>query len=275
MSGVEGAQLSPDRVGPLLRAATWRLVGGGATGSTNDDARALAQAGDPGAVAVLATSQTKGRGRFDRGWDSPGGGVYASVLLRPDSAPDLVSALPLAAGLGIARGLGRLGAGPAGSLRLKWPNDLRVAGRKLCGVLAESSVSAARLEWVVVGFGVNVVRPGGGAASVGSPAADPGLHAAYLSDVLGVAVDLAAVAAAALDGLADALAVFERSGFGPLVEEYTRLSDLVGKRVTVRGASGAVVAEGVVTGFDADGRLLLSGDRGSATVSAGEVTLRD
>jgi BirA family biotin operon repressor/biotin-[acetyl-CoA-carboxylase] ligase len=275
VSALQGAGLSPDRVGRLLRVATWRLVGGGATGSTSDDAKALARAGDPGGVVVLATSQTAGRARFDRGWDSPDGGVYASVFLRLDTAPDRAGALPLAAGLGIARGLGRLGAGPAGPIRLKWPNDLRVADSKLCGVLVESSVSAGRLEWIVVGFGINVVRPAGGAGPAGPSAADPGLHVAHLSDVLDIGVDLAAVAAAALDGLADSLAAFERCGFGPLLEEYTRLSDLVGERVTVRGAAGAVVAEGVVTGFDADGRLLLSGDRGSASVSAGEVTLRD
>ena len=166
MSGGGDGPLSPQRVEPLLRAATWRLVGGASTGSTNDDAKALARSGDPGNVAVLAIEQTQGRGRFDRDWDSPRGGVYASVVLRPDIAPDRVGAIALAAGLGIARGLDRMGVRAGGEIRLKWPNDLRVGGRKLCGVLTESAMAAGRVEWVVIGFGINVQRPVGRSAGV-------------------------------------------------------------------------------------------------------------
>jgi BirA family biotin operon repressor/biotin-[acetyl-CoA-carboxylase] ligase len=273
--------LAPERVGPLLvgtAAEGWRLLGGGVTGSTQDDARALAGLADPGGpadpasfvpVAVLAERQTTGRGRFDRSWESPTGGVYFSALVRPVLAIEAAPALPLAAGLGIARGLEAVFADGL-AITLKWPNDLRVSGAqgaatraKLAGVLAESAVSGGHLAWVVIGCGINVVAPG-------SPA--PG--AAYLADILGERPAAARVAAAAIAGLAEALDTLALVGFTGLAGEYTARSDIIGAEVTVRDAGGRPVASGVVSGFDEAGRLVLSADGRIVTVAAGEVTLR-
>ena len=111
-------------MGPLLARRFFpRIEGGQSTGSTNDDARELAVAGAPEGTVVLAREQRSGRGRLGRAWSSPPGGVYASIVLRPEvETPDAI-VLPLVVGLGVACGLDTLGVQSS----LKWPNDVLVA----------------------------------------------------------------------------------------------------------------------------------------------------
>lgn len=258
----------PEEVAPLLDSAIWAdLRGGGETGSTNDDAKALARAGAPEGTVVLAARQTAGRGRFARAWSSPPGGLYLSVVLRPPLPLPEASPLPLAVSLGVARGLRSLGVPAA----LKWPNDVVLpaggaAPGKLAGVLLEVSAEADALEWVVAGIGVNVRRPAGG-----SPFPD----AAYAEDALGgAAPPLAAVAAAALDGVGGAYLAFLAGGFEQLAGEYEARWVLGGREVRVSDARGGVVAEGTAAGVDGCGRLMVDGPRGRTSVSTGEVTLR-
>ena len=102
-------------------------------GSTNDAMKDRARAGAPAWSAVVASRQTTGRGRQGRAWLSPEGNLFLSVLLRPALALDRAGMLPLAAGVAAAEAAGEWGV----DARLKWPNDLMVAGRKLGGVLVE------------------------------------------------------------------------------------------------------------------------------------------
>jgi BirA family biotin operon repressor/biotin-[acetyl-CoA-carboxylase] ligase len=256
----------PYEVAPLLGSSAWGpLLGGGVTGSTNDDARELARNGAPDGTVVLASAQTRGRGRLGRHWDSPRGGVYLSMLLRPDVAPAEAGVLPLVVGLGVARGLESLGA----RVGLKWPNDVWMLGApgvsrgKVAGVLLESMIEGERLAWVVAGVGVDVRAEG---------AASPG--AAYLELLPGGAPPLAVVAAAVLDGVAEVAERFEAGGFAAVAGEYSLRSVLTGEDVTVSDASGRPIAAGRVTGVDESGRLVLEGADGSHALSAGDVTLR-
>lgn len=248
----------PEAVAPLLAHELWvRCEGGEALGSTNDEAKRLARAGASEGTAVVAARQTGGRGRFGRVWESPPGGAYVSCLLRPPLSPAEVAPLALVVAVGAARGLASLGL-EAG---IKWPNDLECDGRKLGGILLEMAAEADRVDWVVAGCGVNVVAPG---------------HAR------GVAVRehvpqarVAEVAAAVLDGIAGAYREYLASGFASAAREYAARATLTGKRVTVRDAAGEQVADGVVTGIDAAGALLLETNGRTRPVHAGEVTLRD
>lgn len=243
-----------------LRDALWSLVGGAyETGSTNDDARALARAGAREGTVVVAAAQTAGRGRFDRTWHSPPGGAYVSAVLVPQMAPAEVGPLPLVVALGIAQGLATLGV----DVELKWPNDIYLHGKKLVGILVEMSAESDRVSWVVAGFGLNVDRP-----------ADAPASAAYLSDVLPHA-NASVAAAAALDGLADAYRRWTGGGFAPLRPEYEARAMLSGRSVVVRDAMGGVRAQGVVAGIDDSGRLLIADGETTVPVVAGEVTLRD
>lgn len=250
----------PTEVGRLLSSPLWGpLSGGGTTASTNDDCKTLARRGAGEGTVVLASEQTGGRGRLGRRWSSPPGGVYFSALLRPPLPAADVAPLSLVAGVGLARGLAALGV----ETSLKWPNDVLLEGRKLAGVLLEMSAEAEAVEWLVVGCGVNVKRT--------QKLPDT---AAVLADVSQPAPGLAAVAAACLDGLADAYIDFRRGGFAALHAEYEGRACLTAADVTVSDASGAVRAAGRVAGVDESGRLIVEGPDGPHALSAGEVTLR-
>ena len=125
--------------------------------STLDVAHELAAEGAPSGTLVLAEVQTAGRGRQGRRWDSPrGAGVWLSVLLRAASPP-AGGSLAIRSGLAIIEALTAVA--PVLGPRLKWPNDIMVAGRKAGGVLCEARWSGESLGWIAVGVGINVQGP--------------------------------------------------------------------------------------------------------------------
>ena len=126
----------------------------GETGSTNDDALAAARGGAECGSVFLADHQTKGRGRRGKTWlAEPGRSLLFSIVLRPEGASSLVSALTLAVGLGVRAALAASVPTPLG---VKWPNDVLAGRRKLAGILCEGQFDGARLQAVVLGIGINV-----------------------------------------------------------------------------------------------------------------------
>jgi len=248
----------PFEVYPLLHEEDCDLYGGRETGSTNDDAKALAAQGAPDKTVVLASRQLAGRGRLGRTWTSPEGGLYLSIVLRPQASVSQMSSLSLLVGLGLLNGLRKLGVQDAS---LKWPNDVVTPQGKLCGILLELFAQMDRVDAVIAGIGINVNRthesPGEGA---------------YLSDRLGE-LELARVAAMAIDGICEVYDAWCAQGyrFAPFAQAYVDDLSLVGSEVCVRRMDGGVEAEGVVRGIDGEGCLIV-GDR---HVVAGDVTLRD
>ena len=125
-------------------------------GSTNDEARRLAEQGTEAGAVVVAKEQLRGRGRHGRVWQSPPGNLYASLLLRPGCTVARSAQLSLVASLALAEALIAL-APPNSDVRVKWPNDVLVRGAKVAGLLLESaSRPGGRVAWVVVGSGVNI-----------------------------------------------------------------------------------------------------------------------
>jgi len=249
----------PLEVRPLVGGFFTRIEGGHVTGSTNDDARTLAVAGAPEGTVVVAAQQHSGRGRLGRHWSSPTGGVYASIVLRPEVETPEAVVLPLVVGLGVAKGLDTLGV----HARLKWPNDLLADdGRKLAGVLLEGLSEGWRISWIVAGIGLNVRR------------APRGEDAATLDELAGRRVPLPEAAPPVPDGGATAYLTWKTGGFGPLCDQYEKRAWLAGRDVTVSDAAGRMVAQGRVAGIDALGRLLVESAEGVTPVAAGDVTLR-
>jgi biotin-[acetyl-CoA-carboxylase] ligase BirA-like protein len=122
--------------------------------STQDEAHRRAAGGAPSGTLVLADEQTAGRGRQGRAWHSPAGrGVWLSLLLRPACAPQ-GGVLSVRCGLACLAALAEVAPGVAA--RIRWPNDIVVAGRKLGGILCEARWSGADLSWIAVGLGLNV-----------------------------------------------------------------------------------------------------------------------
>ena len=122
--------------------------------STNDLARELAASGADEGTCVLAREQTAGRGRQGRSWSSPAGeGLYLSLILRPEIRVAWSPVITLAGAVAVAETL-RF---PFGlPTDIKWPNDVLVSGRKLCGILVESAIEGERLDYAVMGIGVNL-----------------------------------------------------------------------------------------------------------------------
>lgn len=155
------------------------------TTSTLDVAHRLGVAGAPAGTLVIADHQTAGRGRSGGRWSSPAAsGLWLTLLERPGNQSG-VGVLSIRAGLRSARALDRFAPEP---IRVKWPNDLYVDGRKLAGILIEARWREARIEWVAIGIGVNTSRPGdvpeAGSLDEGVPRVEvlvdliPGLRAA-------------------------------------------------------------------------------------------------
>jgi len=244
-----------------------RLLARAEVESTNDVAwEALAQ-GMPDGTTVVADAQTRGRGRAGRAWQTgPGKGLALSVLLHAgcEMRPGGRGALPLAAGLALARALDRLGA----RAELKWPNDLLIGGRKVAGILCESRLGAAAevaADAFVVGAGVNV----------GEEPADfpPVLEGSATSLAIeGVSTSREEVAAEFLNALETLWTELEEGDRGVVLAAWRERASFWGRTVRVRTPGGEVT--GVARGLSDGGGLVLDREGGGeVTVLAGDLEL--
>lgn len=236
------------------------------TESTNDDAKQGAREGAPHGALWVADAQRRGRGRQGRVWTSPRGeNLMFSVLLRVSCPPQRVPPLALVAGLAVRDAVARA-IGDDAAAKVKWPNDVLVRGKKIAGVLVESSLVGSRVDHVVVGIGINVhtrdmpAELAGVATSVAlerSSAAPPPERAEILADVL-----------ERLDHDVEHVA---HKGLGLVHARLTKHDALLGAEVTVDGWD----APGTAAGVDVDGRLLVRRADGTvAHVASGEVRVR-
>ena len=148
--------LAPSLVRPELgeNQIGHRIVHYFRTDSTNNVALSLAAQGEPHGTVILAEEQTAGRGRLGRSWYSEkSSGIYASIILRPPLAPAAAPVLTLMAGVAVQRAVSTVTGLP---VDIRWPNDLLLNGKKVCGILTEMSAELDRLHAVVLGIGLNV-----------------------------------------------------------------------------------------------------------------------
>ncbi|MBN2439679.1 MAG: biotin--[acetyl-CoA-carboxylase] ligase [Deltaproteobacteria bacterium] len=231
--------------------------------STNRFAMELARGGAPEGTVVLADRQTAGMGRLQRVWQSPPGcNLYLSVILRPAVAPSEISQITLLAGVAIAEAIAAIC--PAG-VGIKWPNDVRIRGRKVCGILAEMA-TAGGSSAVILGIGLNV--------NIKSENFDQGHRdtATSLREETGREHSREDVAFLLCESLESWYETFMHAGFAPVREEWLALSDMQGKRVRVLFRDE--VQEGTVAGIDRDGALLLADGRGDVRrITAGDATI--
>jgi BirA family biotin operon repressor/biotin-[acetyl-CoA-carboxylase] ligase len=227
--------------------------------STMDAAREEALKGASEGTVVIADEQTAGRGRLKRTWFAPSGNLALSVILYP-RITDLPSLIMLAS-LSVVHAIRRVTGVKAG---IKWPNDILINGKKVCGILIETNVQKAHVEYAVIGVGINVnIRP------------------ADFPEITALATSLSAEAAKRVSRLAVVRALLEeldmlyrklKSG-GSLYEEWRDRLLTLGQHVTV--TSGLVAQDGVAESVERDGSLLLRTAGGETTrVIAGDVTLR-
>lgn len=239
-------------------STSWREVQVVAsTGSTNADLAAAARAGAAAGVVLVASEQTAGRGRRDRTWASPAGkSVAISVLLQPGPPFPQWGWLSLLAGMAVSSALGELAPGPDG-VELKWPNDVLVGGRKVCGILSEV-VQRADGACAVVGMGLNI-----------SLEEDelPVPTATSLA-LEGIRVDQSLAVAGVLRHFERHYARWQETG--NLRAEYEARCSSVGAPLQVVVDERRTVS-GLGHGVDDDGRLLVDTGSGIEAFAAGDV----
>jgi BirA family biotin operon repressor/biotin-[acetyl-CoA-carboxylase] ligase len=226
--------------------------------STSQTLRELAQDGEAEGTVVVAEEQRAGHGRLGRGWSSPKGGLWFSVLLRPAVAPAEAQKLTLLAGVAVATALRKhLGL----ECRLKWPNDVIVSGKKLCGILAESR-SNDRLEYVILGIGLNANF------LVSALPEELRRSAITVREVLQRPVDRMALLRAVLNELDAGYRAFCAGDTGDIIAGWKELSETLGRNVRVETGTGFV--EGVAEDVDARGALVVRTPEGLVTVDSGD-----
>lgn len=234
-------------------------------GSTNREARALASGGAPHGSLVVAEEQTGGKGRQGKGWFSPRGmGIWCSLVLRPDIPPAEASPVTLLAAVAAASAMEKAAGVSPG---IKWPNDILADGRKICGILTEMSAEMERVNFLVVGTGINVNTP---PESFPEEVRD---MATSLRAVKGGDVSRAALLRQYLREFEHYYRVWLDDGFKPVLDEWKRRCVTLDRPVLVKSSRESW--EGWAEDVDPDGALVLRLKDGSRRrFLAGEVSLR-
>ena len=231
--------------------------------STNNVAKKLADEGAPEGTIVVAEEQTGGRGRINRLFLSPfAKGVWFSLILRPNIPPMEVSKMTLLAAVAVARAIRHHGLTDCG---IKWPNDILVKGRKMVGILTELNGSAEKVNYIIMGIGVNT-----------------GITAEDLSKDLqpivtsfareGVRVSRPALLETLLKEIEGLYQTVCRDGFAPVLAEWRALSCMLGQDVTVTSIDKTF--SGKAVDIDENGNLLVATPEGVEVVMAGDIHVR-
>lgn len=251
---VSALAVAGDRLGIFARQVLWYAE----VGSTNDVAASLAERGEPEGSVVVADAQSAGRGRHGRAWASPpGAGLYMSIVMRPGA--HAVALLTIAAGVALADGIqAATGLQP----QLKWPNDVYSSGRKLAGILAEAGTSAAGVQHVVLGCGINLM-----------PAAYPADVAARATSIeseLGRPIDRGLLLVECLAALHGRYSQLQSRAHAAVISCWRdRAATMFGRRVEWDVAG--VTRHGVAEDIDDTGALLVRAGTSRARVISGEV----
>jgi BirA family biotin operon repressor/biotin-[acetyl-CoA-carboxylase] ligase len=225
------------------------------TPSTNDDAKAAARHGEGAGLVIWALRQTAGRGRRGRSWESPEGNLYASILLRPACDTRRAPLYGFAAALAVHDLV--QGHAPRAAVTLKWPNDVLADGKKISGILPETEEANGRIDWLVLGIGLNVEHAPAGA-----------LYPVATLRAIGGNAELPQLLDELLAALARRTAVLEKEGAAALLAAWQAHAHK--GPLSVRLPDDTALA-GEFDGLDDCGGLILRTSDGSRrTINAGD-----
>lgn len=230
--------------------------------STNRYAKHLAMEGAAHKTLVMADEQTQGRGRRGRGWISPAGeGIFMSLILRPDLPPERVPMLSLHTALAVCMAISRATGMEA---RIKWPNDIVLGGRKVCGMLLEMDADAREVRSVVAGIGINVHQ---------TQFPEEIAHTASSLDLLcGRRLSRMEIVRAFLEAF-DEVEKLAKANDGLFMESYRRSSATIGQCVQVISLTGTYT--GTALDVTESGSLIvLDGEGQRREVLAADVSVR-
>ena len=237
------------------------------TDSTNLRIKQLAEEGAPHGTLAVANKQTAGRGRRGRSWESPSGtSIYMSILLKPEFAPQKASMVTIVMAMAIAKAIEKVSGLEA---KIKWPNDIVVNGKKVCGILTEMNAELDYIRYVVIGIGINVNNR---SMSDFEESIQQNGSSLYIES--GKEINRAVLVAAAMDAFEKYYSTFEQMGnLSGLLEEYNNCLISMGKEVKVLDPKGEFT--GISEGINAEGELIVKLPEGNVTtIYAGEVSVR-
>ena len=232
--------------------------------STNDIAKKFAVKGAKEGTVIIAETQSRGKGRFGRRWASPKGGIYFSIILRPKVSPQDALKLTFMAAVAVAKAIKKMF---ILSAEVKWPNDVLINGKKVCGILTEMSTRDDVVDFVVVGIGIN--------ANVNVDLFPEDLRSAVtsLKEEMAEEVDLELFLRVLLEELEHYYMVFMRREFDIILKEWRSLTKLLGAYVEV--VSFDEKFEGLAIDVDSSGALIVKLRDGTLKkVVSGDVTYR-
>ncbi|MDZ7260899.1 MAG: biotin--[acetyl-CoA-carboxylase] ligase [candidate division KSB1 bacterium] len=220
--------------------------------STNEFAYRLARQGEPEGTLVIAEEQTGGKGRLDRKWESLfGKGLWFSIILRPPVVAARAGLFPFLAGVSIAEAVeNKLELQP----QVKWPNDLMINGKKFCGILSEAEFSRGKVEFIILGIGINVNH------TIEDFSEDIRDQAVSLQMALQRPADRLPLLVEALNRIEANYLLMQRKGFGAIIRRWKKRCQNWGKPIKL--VQGTTTLEGIFEGLAEDGSLLLRLDDG-------------
>lgn len=212
--------------------------------STNNTAREIALKAAEGTV-VIAETQKKGRGRMGNEWQSNPGGVWLSLILKPTIPLDNLSKITLVAGIAVTNALRDAGV----DAHIKWPNDVLVKGKKICGILTEVSAEVDKVDYVILGIGINAN------VKIDDLKEDIRKKSTSIAHEVGKAVNRTTFIASLLYELEQQYIKFKTQKFTDIVDEWINLSDTIGKEVRIRTPNKLI--EGKAVGITEKGAIVI------------------
>jgi BirA family biotin operon repressor/biotin-[acetyl-CoA-carboxylase] ligase len=202
--------------------------------STNEKANELAANVEEGTV-IIAEKQKEGRGRVGREWTSPKGGVYVSVILKPKIRSIDAPKITLITGIAVAKVIRKLGL----DAKLKWPNDVLIHGKKVCGILTSISAKEGKIDHIIIGIGIN--------ANVDISTFPQKLQesATSLKEELKKEVSMEKIIEDILYEIEINYETFKKGNIDYLLNEWKRLSDTIGKKVKIKMRTEVIEGEAV------------------------------
>jgi BirA family biotin operon repressor/biotin-[acetyl-CoA-carboxylase] ligase len=217
-------------------------------------------------MVIIAEQQKNGRGRQNRKWISPKGGIWLSVVLRPSISASKITLLPFAAALAVCDAIKKTTQLDA---KLRWPNDVTISGKKVAGILIDVSVEAERINYAVIGIGINVNID----SSAISSCLEKNIKVTSLSDELGHKTSILGLTKVTLERLEYYYTELKHCIPGTIVEEWKKNSDILYQEVTVIQNNRTV--QGIAADVKEDGSLLVrTVDCENVNVAANDIHVR-
>lgn len=219
------------------------------TQSTNIIAREIAPSVEEGTI-VIAESQTAGRGRLGRKWISPEGGIWLSIILKPKIEPLHAPRITLLAGVSVARAIRSLGL----TAKIKWPNDILINGKKVCGILTEIGAEADLIDYIVIGIGIDAN------VDIDSFPDEIRDNSTSLKKEMGKKINRVDFVRKLIEEFDSEYLKFQKEGFQPILEEWRNMSATIGEWVKISTQTRTIYGEAV--GVDNEGALILESSEG-------------